>query len=94
MVALSSTQRSRIREIARSHGASNLRVFGSRANGTASKGSDLDLLVRFEPEATLLNVIGFQQAIEEALGLKVDVVEEGGLSPFLKKRILGEAVAL
>ncbi len=94
MVGLSETQRNLVRDIAQLFGAMDVRVFGSVARGTARVGSDLDLLVRFDKKATLLTVIGFQQAVEEALGTKVDVVEEGGLSPFLAQRILSEAVAL
>lgn len=94
MAGLNAAEKERIRDIAAKFGASNVRLFGSRANGTAQPASDLDLLVRFGPKATLLTVIGFQQACEEALGTKVDVVEESGLSPFLAKRILSEAIAL
>lgn len=94
MAGLSATEKERIRAIADQFGASNVRLFGSRARGSAQPQSDLDLLVRFGPKATLLTVIGFQQACEEALGTKIDVVEESGLSPFLASRILSEAVAL
>ncbi len=83
-----------IKETAREFGASNLRLFGSVARGTATSKSDLDLLVRFDRRATLLTVIGFQQALEEKLARKVDVVEDNGLSPFLAERILSEAVAI
>lgn len=83
-----------MRDIARQHGVANVRVFGSNARGTATKSSDLDLLVRFDQPTTLLKLIGFKQALEEALRMKVDVVEEGGLSPHLQSHILGEAIAL
>ena len=94
MVALSQAQREHIRAIAGSFGAHDLRLFGSQVRGTAGPDSDVDLLVRFDRKATLLTVIGFKQAVEEALGIEVDVVEEGGLSPFMAKRILSEAIAL
>lgn len=94
MASLSARQRERIREIAQKFGAKDVRLFGSTARGTAGPDSDLDLLVAFGKSATLLTVIGFQQAIEEALGTKVDVVEEAGLSPFIASQVLAEAVAL
>lgn len=94
MIGLNPSQRQSIRSLARHFGAKDVRLFGSRALGSAKQTSDLDLLVRFDRSATLLTVIGFKQAVEEALGMSVDVVEEGGLSPFLAKRILAEAVAL
>ena len=94
MAQLSRPQKERILAIAQNFGALDVKLFGSMARGTASARSDLDLLVRFERKATLLTVIGFQQAVEEALGTKIDVVEEGGLSPFMAERILSEAIAL
>ena len=80
-----------IKEIAGQFGAANLRVFGSFANGSATGNSDLDLLVEFEPGRDLLDLIGLKQALERRLGIHVDVVTEGGLSPYLRERILNEA---
>ena len=36
----------------------------------------------------------WEQDLEELFGCKVDVVSEGGLSPYLEGRILAEAVPL
>jgi predicted nucleotidyltransferase len=94
MSGLSPAQKKTITALAARHDVASVRVFGSMARGTASAGSDLDLLVRFKTPATLLRVIGFKQAVEEALHRKVDVVEEGGISPHLSDRILSEAVAI
>ena len=80
-----------IREIAARHGATNIRVFGSHARGEARLDSDLDLLVRMEKGRTLLDLIAVQQDVEDLLGIDVDVVSEGGLSPYLRDTILGEA---
>lgn len=80
-----------IREIAARHGATNIRVFGSHARGEAGPDSDLDLLVRMERGRTLLDLIAVQQDVEDLLGIDVDVVSEGGLSPYLRDTILGEA---
>jgi len=80
-----------IRRIARSHGAVRVRVFGSHATGTASESSDVDLLVELEPGRDLLDLIALKQDVEALLGRTVDVVEEGGLSPYLRDRILHEA---
>lgn len=38
-----------IEELARKHGATNLRVFGSVATGMNREDSDVDFLVEFEP---------------------------------------------
>ena len=91
---LTVVMKQRIRDIASQFGVSEVRLFGSTVRGTARPDSDVDLLVRFERGASLITVIGFQQAVEEALGARVDVVEEAGLSPRLATRILAEAVNL
>jgi len=85
---------SEILRIARSHGARTVRVFGSRARGDATASSDLDLLVGLEPGRSLLDLVAIKQDLEDLLGYSVDVVTEGGLSPYLRDRILAEASAL
>lgn len=87
-------RRSDIEQVARRHGAYNVRVFGSVARGEAGPDSDLDVLVRFEAGRSLLDLVGVQQDLEELLGCKVDVVSEGGISPYLKDEIVGEAIPL
>jgi hypothetical protein len=76
------------------HGARNVRVFGSTARGDARSDSDVDLLVSVEPGRTLLDVIALEQDLEALLARRVEVLTEGGLSPYLKERILNEARAL
>ena len=86
--------RPKILELATRHGARNVRVFGSMARGDATPASDVDLLVEVEPGRTLLDVIALEQDLEDLLGRSVDVVTDGGLSPYLQARILAEAAAL
>ena len=69
----------------------SVKVFGSHLRGDATLGSDLDLPIKLEPGRDLLDLIGFKQTLESALGIKVDVVTEQGLSPHLRERILQEA---
>jgi uncharacterized protein len=83
----------KILALARSHGATSVKIFGSVAQGEAIT-NDLDVLVRLEPHRDLLDLIALQQDLEQALGVSVDVVTEQGLSPFLKEQILSEAIAL
>jgi hypothetical protein len=80
-----------IKAIARRHGAANLRVFGSFAKGAETASSDLDLLVDFEPGRDLLDLVGLKQDLEKRLGLRVDVITEQGMSPYLRSRIMQEA---
>jgi hypothetical protein len=87
-------KRDEILRIVAGHGARNPRVFGSVARGQARPESDLDLLVDMEPGRTLLDLVGLEQDLAEVLSRRVDVVTDGGLSPFLRERILAEAVPL
>ena len=86
--------RDEVLSIAVRHGARNVRVFGSVVRGHARPDSDIDLLVDLEPGRTLLDHVALWQDLEELLGRRVDVVVEGGLSPYLEKRILAEAAPL
>ena len=87
-------KRKEILRIAQAHGASNVRVFGSVARGEEGPDSDLDLLVEMKPESSLLDLVSLWQDLEDLLGHKVDVITEGGISPYLRDRIYAEAVPL
>ena len=73
------------------HGARNVRVFGSVARGSETSESDIDLLVDFEPERSLYDLVELQLDIESLLGRRADVVTEGSLSTYLRERVLAEA---
>lgn len=84
-------QRERILAIAAANGATNVRIFGSAATGEDRPDSDLDLLVDVPPGTSLLRIVGLQQAIEDALGVPVDLCTERELHPQLKDKILAAA---
>lgn len=52
----------------------NPRVFGSALHGNDREGSDLDLLVDPLPGATLFDLGGLQDELQELLGVSVDVL--------------------
>lgn len=87
-------RRREILDIAARHGAHDIRIFGSVARGDPAEGSDLDLLVRFEPGRSLLDHGGLIDDLEELLGVKVDVVSERGMRDRLRQRVMTEAIAL
>ncbi len=86
--------RDRILTIAESHGARKIRLFGSTARGTATGDSDIDLLIDLEPGRSLFDIVAIKQDIEDVLGRRVDVVTRAALSPYIRERVLGEAVDL
>lgn len=83
--------RKRVLEIAREYGASNVRVFGSAARGTDGEGSDIDLLVDMDDRATLFTLTGFEQALSDLLGVRVDVRTPAEISHYIRDRVLAEA---
>lgn len=54
--------------VAKRHGASNLRIYGSIATGREHLASDLDLLVDLAEDQSLLGLIGLRQDLEDLLG--------------------------
>ena len=96
MVALADIQKQRneILRLAERHGARHVRLFGSVVRGEASPASDLDILVHFDDDRSLLDHVALKQDLEDLLGCRVDVVEDEALSRLLKDRILAEAVRL
>jgi len=87
-------RRREILEIAGSHGALSVRVFGSAARGEANEASDIDLLVEMESGRSLLDRVALIQDLEDLLGRKVDVVTVKALHWYIRDRVLQEAVAL
>lgn len=85
------THRDRILEIARAHGARNVRVFGSVARGTDREGSDVDLLVDVDQSVTLFTIAGLEQALRNLLGVRVDVRTPAEISRYIRARVLAEA---
>jgi uncharacterized protein len=87
-------RRTEILQIARRHGAREVRVFGSVRRGQATHRSDVDLLVRFRQGADLFDQMHLERELGNLLGRKVDVVTEEGLHPLVRPQVLFEAVPL
>ena len=87
-------KRAAILEIARRHGAYDVRIFGSVARGDANESSDLDLVVRFDDARTLLDHAGLIGDLEDLLGVKVDVIDADGMRPRFRAAVEREALPL
>ena len=87
-------KKGQILALAAKHGASNIRVFGSVANGTADQDSDIDFLVDLEQDRSLFDLGGLLMDLQQLLNRSVDVVTENGLHWYIKDRILSEAKPL
>lgn len=68
--------RAEVLRIARSRGASNVRVFGSVSRGEDDEDSDLDLLVTMPRDVGMLQIAGLGEDLAEVLGVYVDVIPE------------------
>ena len=94
VIELLKEKRDSILSIAQKYGANNVRIFGSVARNKAVKESDIDLLVSMEPGRSYLDLVALWQELEELLGCKVDLITDGGISPYLRDQILEEAIPL
>jgi hypothetical protein len=63
-----------VAEIAPKYNLKKVALFGSRANGTATDDSDVDLLVEFPKGSTLFDLIDLKFELEDAWNLEVDVI--------------------
>ena len=94
LLGLLRSQRKNILEICTRHGAGNVRIFGSVAQGRETPESDIDLLVDFSPGRNLLDVAGLKADLEAFLGREVDLGQRKTLHPLVRERVLSEAVKL
>jgi predicted nucleotidyltransferase len=86
------SHREQILELARRHGAHNVRVFGSVARGEADAASDVDFLVDLEPGRSLLDLGGLVMDLADLLSRPVDVVTTRSLRERMRQRVLNEAI--
>lgn len=77
-----------------SFGVSRLALFGSTARDTATRSSDIDVLVTFEGPATSRRYFGVQFYLEDLLGCPVDLVTEKALRPELWPYVKQEQVCV
>ena len=86
-------ERERVLELACRRRAGNVRVFGSVARGTDVVGSDIDLLVTFAPDASILDAAGLVLDLEQLLAVHVDVMSDRAEGA-IRDRAIAEAVPL
>ena len=87
-------RKSEILELAASHGARNARLFGSVARGDSREDSDVDLLVDLDAGRSLFDLGGLLMDLSDLLGAEVDLIEAGCLHPYVRDRVLAEAIPL
>lgn len=80
---LAALPKEQIVAILKSYGVLKASIFGSYARGEQTIDSDLDILVEYSPSTSLFNHFDLKTELENALGLKVDVVSIKSVSRHL-----------
>ena len=76
--------------ILKKHDVIRASIFGSFARGEGRKNSDIDILIRFKGQKSLLDLVELEMALQKALQRKVDLLTFKSVHPLLKERILSE----
>jgi len=77
------------------YGARHIRVFGSIARGEERPDSDVDFLVDFPAGYDLFSQrMPLMNDLQALLGRPVEVIPEHELSPYIREKVLNEAIDL
>ncbi len=74
------------------YGAKKISLFGSYSKGTQETNSDLDLIVEFSGRKSLLELIRIERELSEMLNVKVDLLTEKSISPYILQSIKNEII--
>lgn len=71
-------------------------LFGSYSRGEETKDSDVDILVEYDSNSriSLMTISRIMVALSDAIGKKVDLVEEGHLLPFAQESVEGDKILI
>ena len=86
--------KARLKPLLEKAGVKQSFVFGSFARGEAKKDSDLDLIIDFNFDAGLLDLISLRIKLQKILGRKVDIITSKSISPLIKSRILKDRILI
>ena len=76
--------------ILRRNGVEFAGIFGSYARGEAKGDSDVDVLVRFSIPKSLTEVIGLERELSSAVRIKVEIITQKSLHPYIAKNALND----
>ena len=76
------------------YGVKRVALFGSVVRGEETPQSDVDILVKFRKPIGLFKLVGLEQELSERLKRPVDLITEGGLSPYVRPYVEAEKVIL
>ena len=73
----------KIAQVLKNRGARKIAVFGSYAREEEKPESDIDIVVEFLGRKSLLELVRIERELSEILGIKVDLLTEKSISPYL-----------
>ena len=81
-----------LEELCRKYQVSELSIFGSALRPDFKPGSDVDLLVLFQPGARIgLEFVRLQRELSELIGRPVDLIPKDCLKPLIRDHVLAQA---
>lgn len=93
-MSISQQIREKIREKLEEEHAKSIAIFGSYTRGEEESSSDIDILVEFSKPITLFDMVRIERELSEYIGIKVDLVTERSLSPYIRDRVEREKEVL
>ncbi len=75
-------------------GVTRSSLFGSYVRGEETEDSDIDVLVELPKGKSLLDLIGLENKLQEALGKKIDLLTYKSISPYLKVYIQKDQIQI
>jgi len=80
------------RELEAEYHVKTIGIFGSVVRGERHRGSDIDMLVEFQPPIGMFKFLELEELLSERLGGKVDLVSRKALKPEIGRAVLAEVV--
>ncbi len=80
--------------ILKASGVTRSSVFGSYARGDQRDDSDIDILVELPKGKSLLDLIGLEMDLRDALGKKVDVGTYRSVSKYIRENVERDLVPI
>jgi len=77
------------KELAEKYGIISIKLFGFYAEEKQRETSNLDLIIVFQKIPSLIELVLIEEELGKILGVKVDLLTEEAISPFIKPYIRG-----
>jgi len=84
----------KIVEFLKAKGATKVAVFGSYVRNEETPESDIDVMIDFERPIGLFEFVRIERELEELIGVKIDLVMDGGINPLVEKYVMKDLMVL